>query len=168
MTNAAQATAEEMRALQRARTLYSGPLLAGRETDYAWVPALQDMYWAKERAATERLAHLLLTTGRPQEAAELYRDLLRDPGPAEAEYDEDNHAYRERMARGLFECCRHLRDLGGLVRARDELLSILQRLDAEDMTEEATRLGTATTSLFGEIYRELAEDNPPAAAAGDS
>jgi hypothetical protein len=93
---------------------------------------------------------------------------MRDPGPAEAEYDGDNpHAYRERIARGLYECYRRLRDLGGLVRSRDELLGILERLDAEDMTEEATRLGTATTSLFGEIYRELAEDNPPAAAGGD-
>ncbi|MBV9328713.1 MAG: hypothetical protein JO352_33805 [Chloroflexi bacterium] len=163
-----QATDEEMHALLRARALYTGPLLAGRETDYPWVPALQDVYRAKERAATERLANLLLDAGRPQEAADLYRDLLRDPGPAEAEYDEDNyHAYRERMARRLFECCRRLRDLGELVRTRDELLSILQRLDAEDMTEEATRLGTATTSLFGEIYRELAEDDS-SAVAGDS
>ncbi|MBV9173144.1 MAG: hypothetical protein JOZ81_24020 [Chloroflexi bacterium] len=107
-----------------------------------------------------------MAAGRPQEAANLYRDLLRDPGPGEVEYNDDNHAYRERMARGLFECCRQLRDLGGLVRARDELLIILQRLDAEDMTEEATRLGTPTASLFGEIYRELAEDEPRT-AAGD-
>jgi hypothetical protein len=142
-------------------------LLAGREADYPWVATLQGTYRARERAATERLADLLLGAGRPQEAAELYRDLLRDPGPAEAEYDGDNHhAYRERMARGLFECCRRLHDLGGLVRARDELLGILERLEAEDMIEEATRLGAATTSLFGEIYRELAEDDPPAAGNG--
>jgi hypothetical protein len=54
----------------------------------------------------------------------------------------------------------------GLVRARDELLGILERLDTEDMTEEATRLSTATTNLFAEIYRELVEDEPAAAAGG--
>jgi hypothetical protein len=143
-------------------------LLAGRETDYPWVPALQDTYRAKERAATERLADLLLGAGRPQEAAELYRDLLRDPGPAEAERDDDDHyAYREQMARALFECYRQLRDLGGLVRARDELLAILEQLDAEDTVEEATRLGTATTSLLAAIYRELAQNVPAAEAAGN-
>jgi hypothetical protein len=55
----------------------------------------------------------------------------------------------------------------GLVRARDELLGILERLDTEDMTEEATRLSTATTNLFAEIYRELVEDEPSAAAGGE-
>jgi DNA-binding SARP family transcriptional activator len=164
--NGAQSAAEEIRVLQRARALYTGPLLAGRETDYPWVAELQDTYRGKERAATERLAGLLRAWGRPQEAAALYRDLLRDSGPAEVERDDGNHyAYREQMARGLFECYRQLRDLGGLVRARDELLGILERLDAEDMTEEATRLGTATTSLFAAIYRDLATDEPPAAAA---
>jgi hypothetical protein len=142
-------------------------LLAGRETDYPWVAELQDTYRAKERAATERLAGLLRAWGRPQEAAELYRDLLRDPGPAEAEDDGgDHHAYRERMARQLFGCYRQLRDLGGLVRARDELLGILERLDAEDAEEEATRLGMARSARFGEIYRELAQHEPPAEAAG--
>jgi hypothetical protein len=122
---------------------------------------------ARERAATERLAELLLGVGRPQEAVELYRDPLRDPGPAEAEYDGDNHyAYCEPMACQLLECCQR-RDLGGLARARDELLGILERLDAEDMTEEATRLSTATTNLFAEIYRELVEDEPSAAAGGE-
>jgi hypothetical protein len=38
-------------------------------------------------------------------------------------------------------------------------------LDAKGTVEEATRLETATTSLFGKIYRELVEDEPPAAAA---
>ena len=42
----------------------------------------------------------------------------------------------------------------------------VERLDAEDTVEEATRLGTATTNLFAEIYRELAEDGPPVALAG--
>jgi hypothetical protein len=130
---------------------------------------LQDIYRSKERAGTERLAGLLLAAGRPQEAVGLYRDLLHDPGPAEVERDGGNHyAYREQIARALFECCRQLRDLGGLVRARDELLAILERLDAEDTVEEATRLGTVTTNLFAGIYRELAEAEPPAAAGGDS
>jgi hypothetical protein len=106
--------------------------------------------------------------GPATEAAELNRDLQRDPGPAEAEYDGDNHyAYCERMACQFFECCQRLRELGGLVRARDELLGILERLDTEDMTEEATRLSTATTNLFAEIYRELVEDEPSAAAGGE-
>jgi len=70
----------------------------------------------------------------------------------------------EKSERSLYECCRQLRDLGDPVRSRDELLGILERLNTEDTTEEAARLGASTTNLFGEIYRELADDEPPAAA----
>ena len=37
---------------------------------------------------------------------------------------------------------------GGVMCSRDELPGILEQLDAKDMNGEATRLGTATTSLL--------------------
>jgi hypothetical protein len=55
----------------------------------------------------------------------------------------------------LFECYRQLGDLGALVRARDELLSILEEQYHADLPEEALRLETTTTECFGSIYREL-------------
>ena len=67
-------------------------------------------------------------------------------------------ATRQRIlecARALFECCRHLDDLGALVRARDELLAILDDQDRENVPDEALRLETATVDCFGAIYREL-------------
>ena len=78
-----------------ARGLYVGPLLAGRDEDFEWltVPVegaltLREAYRHRERVATERLAELLVATGRPAEAAPLYADLMRDPGPPRSEADE--------------------------------------------------------------------------------
>jgi len=75
-------------AYRHARGLYVGPLLAGRDEDFEWltVPVeraltLREAYRHRERVATERLAELLVATGRPAEAAPLYADLMRDPGP---------------------------------------------------------------------------------------
>jgi hypothetical protein len=42
----------------------------------------------QERLATSRLAELLVATGRPVEAATLYAELMRDPGPPDVEADE--------------------------------------------------------------------------------
>jgi hypothetical protein len=146
----------EIQALMRARTLYTGPVLVGREVDYPWVTALQDRYRRLERFATDRLAGLLLAEGRAQDAAVLYGDLMRDPGPLDTERQGgDERGYRERCARALFECCRQLDDLGALVRARDELLAILEDRDGESLPDEALRLETATVDCFGTFYREL-------------
>jgi hypothetical protein len=115
-------------------TLYTGPVLVGREVDYPWVTALQDRYRRLERSATDRLAGLLLADSRAQDAAVLYGDLMRDPGPLDTERQGgDERGYRERCARALFECCRQLDDLGALVRARDELLAVLEDQDRENL-----------------------------------
>jgi nucleoid-associated protein YgaU/DNA-binding SARP family transcriptional activator len=160
----------EIQALMRARTLYTGPVLAGREVDYPWVTAIQDRYRRLERSATDRLAGLLLADCRAQEAAVLYGDLMRDPGPLDTERQGgDERGYRERCARALFECCRQLDDLGALVRTRDELLAILedQDRDGESLPDEALRLETATVDRFGAIYRELsASADRPREGAG--
>jgi hypothetical protein len=100
----------------------------------------------------------LLADSRAQYAGVLYGDLMRDPGPLDSERQGgDERGYRERCARALFECCRQLDDLGALVRARDELLAILedQDRDGESLPDEALRLETATVDCFGAIYREL-------------
>jgi hypothetical protein len=67
----------------------------------------------------------------------------------------DRHPRTDCCARALFECYRQLDDLGALVRARDELLAILQEHDLEDLPDEALRLETVTVDCFGTIYREL-------------
>jgi hypothetical protein len=75
-------------AYRHARELYVGPLLAGRDEDYEWLSVpiegrltLREALRHQERLATSRLAELLVATGRPAEAATLYAELMRDPGP---------------------------------------------------------------------------------------
>jgi len=167
-------------AYRRARALYTGPLLAGRDEDYEWlgVPVegrltLREAHRHQERVVTERLAELLVTAGRPAEAAALYAELMRDPGPPDAEADEldqfvhRQYAFREECARAVFECCRLAGDVPSLTRAYQELRSVLRALAADadvPASAEATEPGAVTQALYDSIYAELTRG---AAAAGD-
>jgi hypothetical protein len=79
----------------------------------------------------------------------------------------DERERDDQLVEHIAERLRARRGTPAAFRLLDELLGVLERLDAEDMAEEATRLGAATTSLFAEAYRELAADAAPAAAVGD-
>jgi hypothetical protein len=168
-------------AYQRARALYTGPLLAGRDEDYEWlgVPVegrltLREAHRHQERVATERLAELLVATSRPAEAALLYADLMRDPGPPEVEGDEleqfvfRQYAFREECARAVFECCRLTRDLPGLQRGYQELQDVLRALAADagvPMGSDGTEPGAVTQAQYESIHAELTR--PASSVAGD-
>jgi hypothetical protein len=137
-------------AYQRARELYTGPLLAGRDEDYEWlgVPVegrltLREAHRHQERVVTERLAELLGTDGQPSDAAAVYAQLMRDPGPPDAEADEldqfvhRQYAFREECASAVFECCRLAGDVPGLTRAYQELRAVLRRWRLMPMSPRA-------------------------------
>jgi Bacterial transcriptional activator domain len=124
-----------------ARSLYAGPLLVGRDEEFEWLTmpiegnlTLREAYRHQERVATERLAELLVAMGRPAEAAPLYGELMRDPGPPDVEAVEleqfvfRQYAFREECARALFECCRLTGDVPALTRAYQELREVLHAL----------------------------------------
>jgi hypothetical protein len=165
---------------QQVRALYAGPLLSGRDEDYEWLAqpvegrlTLRESYRHHERVATERLAELLVATERPADAGPLYADLMRDPGPPDAEADEleqfifRQYAFREECARAVFECCRLTRDLPGLQRAYRELQDILRALAADaDVAPglEGTEPGAQTQARFQAIYAELSRGGSAAAS----
>ncbi|MDQ6673377.1 MAG: hypothetical protein M3069_21980, partial [Chloroflexota bacterium] len=169
-------------AYSRAMTLYAGPLLAGRDEDYEWLAqsvegplTLREGYRRQERMATERLAELLVATNRPGEAASLYADLMRDPGPPDVEADEleqfvfRQYAFREECARAVFECCRLTRDLPGLERSYRELCEVLHALAADAGVPagcEGTEPGAVTQARYKAIWAEL-NTRGAATTAGD-
>jgi hypothetical protein len=141
---------------RQALTIYTGPLLGGREQAYAWVPEIQEQATRRQREVSHRLAALLQDTRQYAEAAGLWADLLHDPGPPDSERDHgDQYAYREACARAAFECCRQLRDHGRLVRVHQELLAVLAALDADADAAEPVHLSPVTIELYETIYREL-------------
>jgi nucleoid-associated protein YgaU len=141
---------------RRALALYSGPVLAGREQAYTWVPELQERAARRQREVSHRLAVLLQDNGQDAEAAGLWADLMRDPGPPDSERDQgDQYAYREACARAAFACCRRLRDRGRLVRVHRELRAALAALDADAEAAEPAQLAPATVELYEAIYAEL-------------
>lgn len=100
----------------------------------------------------------------PAEAAPLYAELMRDPGPPDVEADEleqfvfRQYAFREECARALFECCRLTADLPGLQRAYQELQDVLRALAADagiSMGSEGTEPGAVTQARYEAIYAEL-------------
>jgi DNA-binding SARP family transcriptional activator len=150
-------SAEGIAAYRRALALYTGPLLRGREQAYGWVRDFQDRYACRQRQVMHRLAELLMQSERYAEAALLWAELMRDPGPPDPERDhEDQYAYREACARAAFECCRQLGDRGRLVRTHQELLTVLQALNADAEVAEAAEPEVQTTALFQQISAELA------------
>ena len=143
-------------AYRRALVLYTGPLLVGREEEYPWVPELRERYQRRQREVTHRLAELLMDAGQVADAAPLWADLMRDPGPPDPERDRhDPYAYREQCARAVFACCRQLRDVGLLVRTHQELVAILRALYADAEVAEGAEPEAMTTALFKKIYAEL-------------
>jgi hypothetical protein len=165
-------------AYRRARQTYQGHLLQGREQRYLWVcaemegdhgpePSLRDRYWRRKTEVTDRLAGLLVATGRFAEAAPLYAELTCDPGPPDPAVDGyRQHEYRERCARSLFACCGELGDLPGLLRARDEFLAVLERLAADaDVALDSTRLEGETARVFQAVYARLSEEDSSGRAA---
>jgi DNA-binding SARP family transcriptional activator len=149
-------SAAAIAAYRRALSLYTGPLLRGREQAYGWVPEFQERYARRQRQVMHRLAELLMQGGRYSEAAALWAELMRDPGPPDPERDhEDQCAYREACARAAFECSRRLGDVGRLVRTHQELLAVLQALYADAEVADAAEPEVETTTLFQQIYAQL-------------
>jgi hypothetical protein len=141
---------------RQALAIYTGPLLAGREQAYAWVPEIQERATRRQREVSHHLAVVLQNTGQYAEAAGLWADLIRDPGPPDSERDHgDQYAYREACARAAFECCRQLRDHGRLLRVHQELLAVLAALDDDADAAEPVHLAPATIELYETIDREL-------------
>jgi hypothetical protein len=93
--------AAEIQALMRARNLYTGPVLAGREIDYPWVDALQDR--SAPGTIRDGPARGPAARRRPRAGSGgPVRDLMRDPGPLDTERQGgDERGYRERCARSF-------------------------------------------------------------------
>jgi hypothetical protein len=161
-------------AYRQARELYSGPLLAGRDEDYEWLTVpiegrltLREALRHQERLATSRLAELLVAAAQPAEAATLYAELMRDPGPPDVEADEleqfvhRQYAFREECARAVFECCRLTGDLPTLTRTYQELREVLRALaldaglDVSEVDTDATAPSTSTRALYEEVRAGL-------------
>jgi hypothetical protein len=121
----------------------------------------------RERLATSRLAELLVATGRSAEAAALYAELMRDPGPPDVEADEleqfvhRQYTFREECARAVFECCRLTGDLPTLTRTYQELREVLRALaldagvDASSPDTDATAPSAPTRALYEEVPARL-------------
>jgi hypothetical protein len=168
---------------RRVRALYMGPLLAGRDEDYEWLGVtvegrltLREAHRHQERLATGHLAQVLVAAGRPAEAALLYAELMRDPGPPDVEADEleqfvhRQYTFREECARAVFECCRLTRDLPSLTRTYRELGEVLRALaedagvDAADADADVMAPSALTRALYEEVYADLVRG---ASIAGD-
>jgi hypothetical protein len=153
--------AAALAAYQHARELYTGPLLPGEDAHHPWLEerldgvfTLRELYRRRERQVTERLAELLRAGGRASDAAPLYRDLMRDPGPPDPARDDIE--VRENHAQALFTCYRELSDAHGLAQAYEDLLAVLRRYNAEAEAEGASEPSSATVQLFETLRRELA------------
>jgi len=152
---------------RQAHDLYAGQLLQGRHRQHGWAlrdtdgdhgpePSLRDRYWQRKTEVTDRLAEMLVQTGRFGEAAALYAELMRDPGPPHPEVDGySQYEYREHCARALLACCGELGDAAALVRARDELVAVLEAINADAGVDEAVELDGETRRLFDELYTRL-------------
>jgi len=130
---------EAIAAYRHARALYAGPLLAGRDEDDEWlaVPVegsltLREAHRRQERLAAERLAELLVAVGRPAEAAPLYAELMRDPGPPDVEADELELAVHAGEVQLLAD--------GAPSHARVRALERLGEQEGEDYVVRARRL----------------------------
>lgn len=158
-------------AYQQARDWYGGELLPGLEDRYGWldqpvkgVLTLRALYTRTHRAATHRLAELLVATGRHAEAAALYRELLQDPGPPDERYACEQERY-EVFTQALYRCAGALGDRRGLEQAREQLAVILRQLDVEARSKERSVPCEATVALYDAIARQLDADAASASAA---
>ena len=145
-------------AYRQAYELYGGQLLEGRHRQHGWAlgdtegdhgpePSLRDRYWQRKTEVTDPLAELLVQTDRFDEAAALYAELMRDPGPPSPQVDGySQYEYRERCPRALLTCCGELGDAAALVRARDELIAVLEAINA---MRESTRPSSSTAKPGG-------------------
>jgi hypothetical protein len=171
---------DAVEAYRRARSLYVGPLLAGRDEDYEWLGVmvegrltLREAHRHQERLATGHLAQVLVAAGRSAEAALLYAELMRDPGPPDVEADEleqfvhRQYTFREECARAVFECCRLTGDLPSLTRTYRELGDVLRALAEDagvDADADAMAPSAVTRALYEEVYADLARGG---SVAGD-
>ena len=179
---AAGREADAIAAYLQARALYAGPLLDGQQATHPWTGeridgglTLVESYHAQWRELTERLANLLVGTGRYSEAAPLYRELLLDPRALPSR-DRDLVETREAHAHALFGCYRALGDAAGLDRAFADLQLALERDDEVGAATTPTRPTSQTLALLEEARRELrtrtvssptGRAGDPPAAAGD-
>jgi DNA-binding SARP family transcriptional activator len=152
-------------ALERALALYRGDLLTGRGARfYEWVRERdEDGVSPRERfreeyyRATQRLARLHRTGGRPDLAVPLYRRLLK----AEPVFED--------VARELYRCYRELGDLSSLIREDRHLRQALRETlrDPDDPADDPEQYQPEpeTVELFNQIRAEL--EARPTAVGGD-
>jgi len=135
-------------ALQRARHLYRGELLADQA--YQWPIeryaglALRPYYADLYRLATCRLARLFGDAGQPARAVPLYKSLLK----AEPTLED--------VVRGLYRCYQQLGDLGSLIREDRELRQALREAFGGSTSDnQDCEPSKQTVDLFKQIRAEL-------------
>jgi hypothetical protein len=146
-------------AYQHARDWWQGELLPSLETRYAWLEepikgplTLRTLYVQQHRQATQALAELLVADGDHARAAQLYHELLADPGPPDSRYQSEQERY-EACAQALYGCYAALGDRRGLERARDQLMVALRQLDVAGRVRERTVPSAKTTSLYERLWQ---------------
>lgn len=142
-------------ALQEARALYRGDLLAGPDVPFnEWVHAredsglsLQERYREVYYRATQQLAQLFYREGQAALAVPLYKTLLK----AEPTLED--------IVQELFRCYEQLQDLPSLIREERSLRQALREAygDADNPHEEpeAFQPDVETVALFREIHAKL-------------
>ncbi len=158
-TARAEQVEEAFEAFQQARDWWHGELLRGLETQYAWLEepvegslSLRAVYTQQHRQVTQALAELLAGEGHHARAAELYHELLKDPGPPDGRFGSEQERY-EAYAQALYRCYGALRDRRGLEAARDQLTVALRRLDVDGRAKERTLPSPITVALYERFWQ---------------
>lgn len=146
---------EAKAALQRARELYQGDLLAGRAAGlYEWVEerevtgvSLREHYREEYYRATQQLARLHYREEHAELAVPLYKELLKEEPTLED------------VVRELFRCYQQLGDLQSIIREdrhlRQALRDAYADFDEEDVDAADIEPEPETKALFKEIRGEL-------------
>ncbi len=161
---AAGRAADAIAAYRQVRAVYAGPLLHEQDATHPWVNervegglTLREAYHGQYRESTERLAELLLDAGQAEEAAPLYRELLRDPYSLPSR-GRDVLQVRQAHAQELFSCCQWLGDRAGLDQALEDLRAALLHDDREAGVARPSQPTAETMAVFEEVRGALSRE----------